>query len=76
MAIDAQSHDFGVTSRKSMGTTLLNAFSDMPFKFPSFTDTERNAMTPAAGWVLYNSTENELQVYNGTAWKSLDMSAV
>ena len=76
VAIDAQSHDFGVTSRKKIGTTLLNAFSEMPFKFPSFTDTERNAMSPAAGWVLYNSTENELQVYNGTAWKSLDMSAV
>ena len=79
VAIDAQSHDFGVTTRKSIGTTLLRAFSDMPFQFPSFTDSERNAMTPGAGWVIYNSDEDELQVYIAgavNAWKSLDMSAV
>ena len=64
VAIDAQSHDFGVTTRKKIGTTLLNAFSEMPFKFPSFTTTARNALTGVAeGWVLYNSTDNKLQVY-------------
>ena len=71
VSINAQSHDFGVTTSKNIGTNLLNSFSDMPFQFPSFTTTARNAMSPGNGWVLYNSTDNKLQVYANGAWVNL-----
>ena len=42
-----------------------------PVAYPSYTTTERNALTPAAGWVLYNSTDSKLQVYNGATWDNM-----
>lgn len=71
VVINAQSHDFGVTASKKIGTNLLRAFSDMPFQFPSFDTTARNAMTPSNGWVLYNTTDNKLQVYANGSWVDL-----
>ena len=44
--------------------------------FYIYTDTERDAITASKGMIIYNSTENELQFYNGSAWRSLDNSAV
>jgi hypothetical protein len=41
-----------------------------------YTDTERDALTAVAGMIIYNSTTNKLNYYNGTAWKSVDDSAV
>jgi len=35
------------------------------------TTTARNAMTASAGMVIYNSSTNKLQVYNGTSWVDL-----
>jgi hypothetical protein len=43
-----------------------------PFKFQSYTTTERNALTPANGWVIYNTTTNQLQVYANGAWAILN----
>ena len=39
-----------------------------PLKLKSYTTTERNALTAAAGDVIYNSTTNKVQFYNGSAW--------
>lgn len=35
------------------------------------TTTERNATTPVAGSIIYNSTTNKLNFYNGTAWEQV-----
>ena len=39
--------------------------------FPRLTTTERDALTPVNGLVIYNSTTNKLQVYAGGAWVDL-----
>lgn len=40
--------------------------------FPRMSSTERNAIAaPAAGLVIYNTTENALNVYTGSAWTSM-----
>lgn len=42
-----------------------------PVQFPVFTTTERNALTPSAGWVIFNSTDVKLQCYDGSNWQDL-----
>ena len=39
--------------------------------FKPMTETERDALTAVAGGVIYNSTTNKLQCYNGTTWNNL-----
>jgi hypothetical protein len=45
---------------------------------PSYTTTERNAITsPATGMLIYNSTDDRLQVYtSGATWLALDIGDV
>lgn len=38
----------------------------------SFTTTQRNALSPSAGWVIYNSTTSKVQVYTGSTWSDLN----
>lgn len=33
-----------------------------------YTTTERNALTASAGMCIYNTTTNEIEVYNGSGW--------
>ncbi len=40
-------------------------------QFGSITTTERNALTPANGMVIYNSTDNKFQGYENGAWVNL-----
>jgi len=42
-----------------------------PVRFQNMTTTERNALTPAAGWVIWNTTDTKLQVYDGSSWINL-----
>ena len=37
----------------------------------SYTTTQRDALTSAAGDIIYNSDDNVLQFYNGSAWADL-----
>jgi hypothetical protein len=37
-------------------------------QFGSYTTTERNALTPANGMVIYNTTVNKFQAYENSAW--------
>jgi len=37
----------------------------------SLTTTQRDALTPAAGMVIYNSTTTDIEAYDGTAWVDL-----
>ena len=55
-------------------TLALNetyVYVQQPIQYPSFTTTERNAMSPNPGWVLFNSSTSKLQVYDGTSWVDL-----
>jgi len=40
-------------------------------QLPSLTTTEQNALTPAAGMVIYNETLGKLTVYTGAAWETV-----
>ena len=40
-------------------------------QFPSLTTTQRDALTPAVGMVIYNSTVGNLQQYTSTGWASI-----
>lgn len=55
-----------------MGQTTFSGpvKSDNGFIENSFTTAERDALTPVTGLLIYNTTENVYQVYNGTAWVS------
>jgi hypothetical protein len=37
----------------------------------SFTTTERNALTPENGDIIYNTTDNKFQGYENGAWANL-----
>jgi len=37
----------------------------------SYTTTQRNALTSAAGDVIYNTTDSKVQFYNGSSWADL-----
>ena len=37
----------------------------------SYTTTDRDALTSAAGDMIYNETTNKVQFYNGTSWNDL-----
>ena len=37
----------------------------------SYTTTARNALTSAAGDIIYNETDSKVQFYNGSAWSDL-----
>lgn len=39
-----------------------------PLNLKSYTTTARNSLTSAAGDMIYNSTTNKIQFYNGSAW--------
>ena len=41
---------------------------------PTLTTTERNALTASNGWIIYNTTDKQLQVYKGGAWVNITTS--
>lgn len=38
------------------------------FSAPNLTTTERNALTPSNGWIIYNTTTNQFEFYENGAW--------
>lgn len=41
------------------------------FRAHNMTGTQRDALTPAVGMVVYNTTTSKLQVYSGGVWVDL-----
>ena len=70
---------FSLTLNDVSGQNQVNEFeihetyvkSQQPFAYPTFTQTEINAMSPSNGWVLYNITVEKLQVYSAGSWVDL-----
>tara|TARA_R110000824_G_scaffold53767_4_gene148526 strand:- start:1060 stop:1302 length:243 start_codon:yes stop_codon:yes gene_type:complete len=38
---------------------------------PQLTTTERNALTAANGWIIYNTTDSKMQAYENGSWANL-----
>lgn len=45
------------------------------FGLPVLTTTQRDALTPSAGWKIFNSTSGAEEVYNGSTWLSNKIGA-
>jgi len=48
-----------------------NVSMQVPLNLKSYTTTQRNALTSAAGDIIYNTTDSKVQFYNGSAWSDL-----
>lgn len=46
----------------------LNCESIPPFIFPSYDDSGRSGLSPAAGWTIFNTDDGELNIHDGTNW--------
>jgi len=62
----------GTEDYEKLTVSKNNAGSSVPFQFPAYTTTERDALTPSTGWVLFNTTTDTLQVYTSTGWEDLN----
>ena len=56
------------TISKSSGE---NVSMQDPLNLKSYTTTQRNALTSAAGDMIYNTTDSKVQFYNGSSWNDL-----
>ena len=56
------------TISKSSGNNVAMQNS---LNFKSYTTTQRNSLTSAAGDMIYNTTDSKVQFYNGSAWNDL-----
>jgi hypothetical protein len=61
-----------VTGSVDIGGGADDAF----FILPRLTDTLRNNLNAINGMMIYNTTTNKLNFYNGSAWRAVDDSAV
>jgi hypothetical protein len=48
-----------------------NVSIDDALNLKSYTTTQRDALTSVAGDMIYNTTDNKVQVYTGSAWEDL-----
>ena len=56
------------TISKSSGN---NVSMQDPLNLKSYTTTQRDALTSAAGDMIYNETDSKVQFYNGSSWNDL-----
>lgn len=62
-----------IGSENSGSTSVLVKFDSTTraVQYVGITSTQRNALTPLAGMVIFNSTTSKLQVYDGANWVDL-----
>jgi hypothetical protein len=73
MRIDAQ-RNVGINTLSANNTSAILQVDSTTkgVLFPRMTTTQKNAIaSPATGLVLYDSTTNKLQCYNGSTWNDL-----
>lgn len=58
------------TRTMSWHTTKIEAY--LPIKLPSYTDTTRGALSPEAGWMIWNTDSDKPEWYDGTQWIEAD----
>lgn len=66
----------GIGTNSPNASCLLDLSSTTSgFRPPSMTSTQRNSISsPAAGVMIYNTTTNKLNFYNGSAWEAVTSS--
>ena len=70
--IKQESNDLAFTTGgNGSATEKLRIRGDGQVVYTPMTTTQRDALTAQEGGVIYNSTANKLQVYNGSAWGDL-----
>ena len=52
-------------------STGNNVAMQCSLNLKSYTTSERDALTSAAGDMIYNTTDSKVQFYNGSAWNDL-----
>ena len=52
-------------------STGNNVAMQCSINLKSYTTTQRDALTSAAGDMIYNTTTSKVQFYNGSAWNDL-----
>ena len=55
----------------NLDLTGNNSKSVSYITFAGMSTTDRNNLSAAAGMVIYNSSTNKLQCYNGSSWNDL-----
>lgn len=74
MRIDS-SGNVGIGTTANAAAILDVASTTKGFLPPRMTGTERDAIAaPPAGLMVYNTTTNKLNFYNGTAWEAVTSS--
>jgi hypothetical protein len=78
---DNTSFSFPKTAGTVNQTLVLDGSRDLLFEnkgqLTNYTTTEINALaTPAAGYMVFNTTENLICVYNGTGWRKINDAAM
>ena len=58
------------------GVIVTGGASGGVFRLPTMTDTQRDSVTAVNGDMIYNSTDNRVQVYQNGAWVRLDTSGI
>ena len=48
-----------------------NVAIDCALNLKNYTTTERDALTSAAGDIIYNTTDSKVQFFNGSSWSDL-----
>lgn len=56
------------TAKQTFSTVDFTTDGDEYLRLPSLTTTERNALTPANGMMIYNETTGQFEKYEGGAW--------
>jgi hypothetical protein len=71
-AIEVSNGGAYINTTSVQASAILQADSTTKgFLPPRMTTTQKNAITAVAGLVLYDSTTNKLQCYNGSTWNDL-----
>ena len=60
-----------IASGDNLDVTGNNIKSVSQIIFTGMTTTQRTALTASAGMMIYNSSTNKLQCYNGSSWNDL-----
>ena len=55
-----------------IGATAINSISfNAPIRLPSFTTAQKNALTPSAGWKVFDTSLGKECIFNGSVWQTV-----
>lgn len=75
VGLPVNSNNLSFTSFDGSSTTSVLLLSPLGMVIPRLTTIERDAVvSPSNGLQIYNTSSNEINYYNGTAWKALGVA--